>query len=90
MTNVIKQDVGMGESLRKKLEFICSVYNTTCEIKKSSIRTIERTSERTRIAKLFAEKYELEKSLDINNLDLKKLFRPLHIYRKMIQYISEI
>ena len=44
MVNVIKQEVRMEESLRKKLEFICSFCNTKCEIQKGSIRTIERTN----------------------------------------------
>ena len=37
MVNIIKEDL-------KKLEFICSFCNTSCEIKKASIRTIEKTN----------------------------------------------
>ena len=44
MVNVIKQEVRMEEALKKKLEFICGFCNTKCEIKKGSIRTIERTN----------------------------------------------
>ena len=49
MVNIIKQEIDIEEALKKKLEFICSFCNTKCEIQKGSIRTIERTSERTKI-----------------------------------------
>ena len=44
MVNIIKENLDIEEVLKKKLEFICSFCNTTCEIKKGSIRTIERTN----------------------------------------------
>ena len=44
MVNIIKEDLDIEEALKKKLEFICSFCNTKCEIKKGSIRTIERTN----------------------------------------------
>ena len=44
MVNIIKEDLDIEEALKKKLEFICSFCNTQCEIKKGSIRTIERTN----------------------------------------------
>ena len=44
MVNIIKENLDIEEALKKKLEFICSFCNTTCEIKKGSIRTIERTN----------------------------------------------
>ena len=44
MVKIIKEDLDIEEALKKKLEFICSFCNTTCEIKKGSIRTIERTN----------------------------------------------
>ena len=34
MVNIIKEDLDIEEALKKKLEFICSFCNTTCEIKK--------------------------------------------------------
>ena len=49
MVNIIKQEIDIEEALKKKLEFVCSFCNTKCEIQKGSIRTIERTSERTKI-----------------------------------------
>ena len=44
MVNIIKQKIDIEEELKKKIEFICSFCNTKCEIKKGSIRTIERTN----------------------------------------------
>ena len=44
MVNIIKEDLDIEEALKKKLEFICGFCNTKCEIKKGSIRTIERTN----------------------------------------------
>ena len=44
MVRIIKEDLDIEEALKKKLEFICSFCNTECEIKKGSIRTIERTN----------------------------------------------
>ena len=44
MVNIIKEDLDIEEALKKKLEFICVFCNTNCEIKKGSIRTIERTN----------------------------------------------
>ena len=44
MVNIIKQEIDIEEALKKKLEFVCSFYNTKCEIQKGSIRTIERTT----------------------------------------------
>ena len=44
MINIIKQEIPIDESLKKKLEFICSFSNTRYEIRKGSIRTIERTN----------------------------------------------
>ena len=49
MVNIIKQEIDIEEVLKKKLEFVYSFCNTKCEIQKGSIRTIERTSERTKI-----------------------------------------
>lgn len=44
MVNIIKQEIDIEETLKKKLEFVCSFCNTKCEIQKGSIRTIERTN----------------------------------------------
>ena len=42
MVKIIKQEIDIEEPLKKKLEFICNFCNTKCEIKKGSIRTIEK------------------------------------------------
>ena len=42
MVNIIKQEIDIEEALKKKLEFICSFCNTSCEIKRGSIRTIKK------------------------------------------------
>ena len=44
MVNIIKEDLDIEEAFKKKIEFICSFCNTSCEIKKVSIRTIEKTN----------------------------------------------
>ena len=38
MVNIIKQEVVIEESLKKKLELICEFSNTTLKIIKNSIR----------------------------------------------------
>ena len=40
MVNIIKQEIDIEETLKKKLEFVCSFCNTKCEIQKGSIRII--------------------------------------------------
>ena len=44
MVNVIKQEVRMEESLRKRLEIICDFCNTTPEIINGSIRKVDKTN----------------------------------------------
>ena len=44
MVNVIKQEVRMEESLRKRLEFICGFCNTSPTIINGNIRKIDRTN----------------------------------------------
>ena len=44
MVNVIKQEVRMEESLKKRLEFICEFCNTTPEIINGSIRKVDKTN----------------------------------------------
>jgi len=36
MVNIIKEDLDIEGSLKKKLEFVCSFCNTKCEIQKGS------------------------------------------------------
>ena len=44
MVNIIKQEVVIEESLKKKLELICAFSNTTLKIINGSIRKIDRTN----------------------------------------------
>ena len=44
MINVIKQEIDMKESLRKRLEIICDFCNTTPTIINGSIRKIDKTN----------------------------------------------
>ena len=44
MVRVITQEIKIEESLKKKIEFICSFCNTTPIIENGSLRTIERTN----------------------------------------------
>lgn len=40
MINIIKQEIPIDESLKKKLEFICDFYNTTPTFINGSIRNL--------------------------------------------------
>ena len=44
MINVIKQEIDMEESLRKRLEIICDFCNTTSIFINGSIRRIDKTN----------------------------------------------
>ena len=44
MVRVITQEIEIEESLKKKIEFICSFGNTTPKIENGSLRIIERTN----------------------------------------------
>ena len=44
MVNIIKQEVIIEESLKKKLELICEFSNTTLKNINGSIRKIDRTN----------------------------------------------
>ena len=44
MVNIIKQEVVIEESLKKKLELICEFLNTTLKIINGSIWKIDRTN----------------------------------------------
>ena len=44
MINIIKQEIPIDESLKKKLEFICDFCNTTPTFINGSIRKIQKTN----------------------------------------------
>ena len=44
MVNIIKEEITLEESLKKKLEFICDFCNTTPKFINGSIRKIDKTN----------------------------------------------
>ena len=44
MVNIIKEEISLEESLKKKIEFICDFCNTTPEFINGSIRNIDKTN----------------------------------------------
>ena len=90
MVNIIKQEIDIEEALKKKLEFICSFCNTSCEIKKGSIRTIERTNlsyvepHRIIIKDITFLAFNYETNIYIENLGNKILIKDLEEYIKSI------
>lgn len=44
MVNIIKEEISLEESLKKKIEFICDFTKTTPTIIKGSIRKIDKTN----------------------------------------------
>ena len=90
MVKIIKQEIDIEEALKKKLEFICSFCNTSCEIKKGSIRTIERTNlsyvepHRIIIKGITFLSFNYETNIYIENLSNKILIKDLEEYIKSI------
>ena len=74
MVNIIKQEVVIEESLKKKLELICEFSNTTLKIINGSIRKIDRTNltyvepHRIIINDITFLAFNYSKTLYINNL----------------------
>ena len=93
MVSVIKKEIEIEESLKKKIEFICSFCNTTPIIENGSLRTIERTNlayvepHRIIIKGITFLVFNYETSIYVE--DLSKRFRRL--YKKyLIKYINSI
>ena len=90
MVKIIKQESDIEEALKKKLEFICSFCNTNCEIKKGSIRKIERTNlsyvepHRIIIKGITFLAFNYETNIYIENLSNKILIKDLEEYIKSI------
>ena len=88
MIKIIKEDLDIEEALKKKLEFICSFCNTDCEIKKGSIRTIEKTNlsyvepHRVIIKGITFLAFNYETNIYIENLSNKILIKDLEEYLK--------
>ena len=90
MVKIIKQDIDIEEALKKKLEFICNFCNMKCEIKKGSIRTIEKTNlsyvepHRIIIKGITFLAFNYETSIYIENLSKSILIKDLEEYIKSI------
>ena len=76
MVNIIKEELSLEESLRKKIEFICNFTNNKPTIINSSIRKIDKTNltyiEPHRIMK---NKHNLPKIYNIELIEESVVFR---------------
>ena len=90
MINIIKKEIDVEESLRKRLEIICDFCNTTPTIYNGSVRTIERTNlsyiepHRVIIKGITFLAFNYSKTLYIGNLSNKIELKDLENYIKQI------
>ena len=90
MVSVIKKEIEIEESLKKKIEFICSFCNTTPIIENGSLRTIERTNlsyvepHRIIIKGITFLAFNYETNIYIENLSNTILIKNLEKYIKSI------
>ena len=90
MVRVITQEIKIEESLKKKIEFICSFCNTTPIIENGSLRTIERTNlayvepHRIIIKGITFLAFNYETNIYIENLSNKIKISELEDYLKTI------
>ena len=90
MVSVIKKEIEIEESLKKKIEFICSFCNTTPVIENGSLRTIERTnlayveSHRIIIKGITFLAFNYETSIYVEDLSKRLLIKDLEDYIKSI------
>ena len=90
MVRVITQEIEIEESLKKKIEFICSFCNTTPIIENGSLRTIERTnlayleSNRIIIKGITFLAFNYETSIYVEDLSRRLLIKYLESYIKSI------
>ena len=88
MINVIKKEIDMEESLKKKLEIICDFCNTTPTIINGSIRKIDKTNlnyiepRRIIINKVMFLAFYYSNEIYINNLSKKIKISELENYIK--------
>ena len=89
-TRVITQEIKIEESLKKKIEFICSFCNTTPIIENGSLRTIERTNlayvepHRIIIKGITFLAFNYETSIYVEDLSKRLLIKDLEEYIKSI------
>ena len=90
MVRVITQEIEIDESLKKKIEFICSFCNTTPIIENGSLRTIERTNlayvepHRIIIKGITFLAFNYETSIYVEDLSKRLLIKDLESYIKSI------
>ena len=91
MINIIKQEIPIDESLKKKLEFICDFCNTKPKIINGNIRNIEHTNlsyiepHRVIIKGITFLVFNYSKILYINNLSNSIEIKDLEDYIKKIK-----
>ena len=89
MVRVITQEIEIEESLKKKIEFICSFCNTTPIIENGSLRTIERTNlayvePHIIIKGITFLAFNYETSIYVEDLSKRLLIKDLEDYIKII------
>ena len=90
MVSVIKKEIEIEESLKKKIEFICSFCNTTPIIENGSLRIIERTNlayvepHRIIIKGITFLAFNYETSIYVEDLSKRLLIKDLEDYIKSI------
>ena len=90
MVRVITQEIKIEESLKKKIEFICSFCNTTPINENGSLRTIERTNlayvepHRIIIKGITFLAFNYETSIYVEDLSKRLLIKDLEEYIKSI------
>ena len=90
MINVIKKEIDMEESLKKRLEIICDFCNTTPTIINGSIRKIDKTNlnyvepHRIIINNIMFLAFNYSSEIYINNLSKKIKISELENYIKTI------
>ena len=90
MVNIIKQEVVIEESLKKKLELICEFSNTTLKIINGSIRKIDRTNltyvepHRIIINNITFLAFNYSKTLFVGNLSNKLELKDLESFIKQL------
>ena len=88
MINVIKKEIDMEESLKKRLEIICDFCNTTLTIINGSIRKIDKTNlnyiepHRIVINNVMFLAFNYSNEIYINNLSKKSKISELENYIK--------
>ncbi len=92
MINVIKKEIDMEESLKKRLEIICDFCNTTPKIINGSIRKIDKTNlnyiepHRIIINNVMFLAFNYSNEIYINNLSKKIKISELENYIKTSYY----